>query len=257
MRGSRPLTIAALLLAGAVATAAFATVAGSATKVRVGKLVLRADARFQPRELPRRHRVPIRFEGYADIKTTDGSPPPALRRLRVDFDRDGLLTTAGLATCNPARLAGAGARQARNRCGAAQVGAGRVGVTVGLPGRPRVNLHTPLSLFNGPRQGGDATVIAHAQVSYPTPETHVVTIPVERRRGSYRATFDLPAIAGGHGALTNVNGRVGRRYRAGGAERSYVSARCSDGIFETHGLAWFADGTVISGNIFTSCDYRR
>ena len=34
--------------------------------------------------------------GYGDIRTTDGSLPPALQHVKLEFDRDGRLTTAGL-----------------------------------------------------------------------------------------------------------------------------------------------------------------
>ncbi|HWM64341.1 MAG TPA: hypothetical protein VNP96_10180 [Solirubrobacterales bacterium] len=248
-----PLKIAAMLAACAVLFATVAASAGGAT-VRVGKLVLRADGGFAPRMLPRREYAPIRFQGHADIKTTDGSPPPALQRIRLDFDRDGRLTTAGLPVCQPAQLAGATPQQARSRCAGALVGTGHVKATIGVPGL-RVNVTAPLSLFNGPGLSGNRTVIAHSQTIFPLPETYVVTIPVERRRGvyGYRSTFDLPPIAGGFGALTHIDAKIGRRYRAGGAERSYISARCSDGILQTLGLATFADGTVISGSLFKGC----
>lgn len=245
--------IAVLLTACAVLFAAAAGSASAAT-VRVGKLILRADGGFAPRMLPRREYAPIRFQGHADIDTTDGSPPPALQRIQLDFDRDGRLTTAGLPVCQPAQLENATPRQARNRCAGALVGTGRVGATIGVPGL-RVDVRAPLSLFNGPGLDGNRTVIAHSQTIFPLPETYVVTIPVERRRGiyGYRSTFDLPPIAGGFGALTHIDARIGRRYRAGGAERSYISARCSDGILQTLGLASFADGTVVSGSLFKPC----
>lgn len=255
-RMERPglLKIAVLLAAcAAVLLASVASSAGAAT-VRVGKLILHADGGFTPRELPRRAYAPISFQGHADIETTDGSPPPALQRIQLDFDRDGKLTTTGLPVCQPAQLEGATPQQARNRCDGALVGTGHVGATIGIPGL-RVNVKAPLSLFNGPRQAGNQTVIAHSQTVFPLPETYVVTIPVERRRGiyGYRSTFDLPPIAGGLGALTHIDAKIGRRYRSGGAERSYISARCSDGILQTLGLASFADGTVVSGSLFRAC----
>jgi hypothetical protein len=254
MRRVRALAVTAI---AAISVALLATAAGSAlaAKVRVGKLILTADGGFAPRVLPRHEYVPIHFQGYADIETTDGSPPPALQRVRLDFDRDGKLTTAGLAVCDPQQLAGATPAQARRRCHAAAVGTGHVEATIGLPGRGRVDLRAPLSIFNGPRQSGNPTVLAHSQATFPIFETYVIVVPIERRRGvyGYRATIDVPPIAGGLGALTHIDGKIGRRYHAGGTERSYVSARCSDGILQTFGLASFADGTVVSGSLFKGC----
>jgi hypothetical protein len=255
MRRARLLTIGALAAACAVLVAALVGIAGAAT-VRVGTLVLRADGGFTPRQLPKRAYAPIKFQGHAEIRTTNGTAPPALKRVRLDFDRDGRLTTTGLATCSPSEIESSTPKQARQACAAALVGTGQVGAAITIPGQSRVDVTSPLSLFNGPRQGGNATVLAHAQTTFPSLQTYVMIVPVERLRSrsyGYRATLDLPEIAGGYGALTHIDAKVGRSYRAGGAKRSYISARCSDGILETLGYVSFADGTVISGAIFKPC----
>lgn len=247
-----------LLAACALLGAALSGLAGAAT-VRVGTLVLSADGGFSPRQLPKRGYAPIRFQGHAEIKTTDGTAPPPLQRIRLDFDRDGRLTTSGLATCSPSTIEASTPKQARQACAGALVGTGQVSAVVSLPGQSRVDVRSPLSLFNGTRQDGNATVLAHAQTAFPSLQTYVMVIPVQRLRSrnyGYRATLDLPEIAGGFGALTHIDAKIGRRYRAGGAERSYISARCSDGILETLGYVSFADGTVISGTIFKPCQAR-
>jgi hypothetical protein len=227
----------------------------NAATVRVGTLVLRADGGFEPRLLPKREFAPIHFQGYGEVRTTDGSQPPALRHVKLDFDRDGRLTTAGLSACRPAELESASPGQARRRCRSAIVGTGSIAAEIPLPGQGRVDLTSKLTLFNGPRQGGDPTVILHAQAPVPVSETYVVVIPIERRRGTYgyHAEFDVPPIAGGTGSLTYIDARIGRRFRAGGAERSYVSARCSDYILQTQGYFSFADGNVIYGSVFKAC----
>ena len=53
-------------------------------------MVLQADGSFKPRQLPKNRYVPIDFQGHADIRETDGSVPPPLQHVRIDFDRDGL-----------------------------------------------------------------------------------------------------------------------------------------------------------------------
>lgn len=246
-----------LLAMGALLAACVALggIADGAT-VRVGTLVLRADGGFEPRLLPKREFAPIRFQGYGEVRTTDGSQPPALRHVELDFDRDGRLTTAGLPACRPAELESASPGQARKRCSGAMVGTGSIAAEVPLPGEGRIDLTSKLTLFNGPRQGGDPTVILHAQAPAPVSETYVVVIPIERRGGGtygYHAGFDVPPIAGGTGSLTYIDAKIGRRFRAGGAERSYVSARCSDYILQTQGYFSFADGNVIYGSVFKTC----
>jgi hypothetical protein len=243
-------------IAGVVAFGALLVggVSGAAT-VRVGTLVLHADGGFAPRMLPRQSYAPIHFQGYGDISTTDGSVPPPLQHVKLEFDRDGRLDAAGLGICPPASIEGATPAQARNRCKGAIVGSGQIGATVPLPILGRVELRSPLTLFNGPRRNGNPTVVAHAQAPFPISETYVVVVPIERRHGiyGYRASFDVPPIAGGLGALTHGEVKIGRRYHVGGSERSYVSARCSDYILQTRGYFSFADGTVIYGSAFKVC----
>ncbi len=237
-----------LLLVAAMADAAM---------VRVGRIVLRADGGFTPQALPRHAYAPISFRGYANVESTDSEPVPALRHFRLEFDRDGRLSTKGLPVCQPSQLAGTTPEAARRLCGKATVGSGTVAASLSDPGLRGVMLRSPLSLFNGPRIGGNATVIAHARSLVPRPQTYVVVITIERRHGafSYRASGDIPEFAEGTGSLIHLEAEVGRRYRAGGVRRSYVSARCSDSIFETRGRFEFADpeATVIEGSVFKGC----
>ncbi len=217
--------------------------------------MLHADGGFEPHALPKRVYAPIHFQGFGEIKTTDGSMPPALQHVKVEFDHDGHLTTAGLPVCRPSQLEGATTEQARRRCATAIVGTGKLGAEVDLAGIARLRLRSPLTVFNGPRRGGGLTVIVHAQAPFPVSETYVIVIPIERRQGlyGYRASFDIPPIAGGLGSLTYIGAKLGRLYKSGGRQRSYISARCSDYILQTRGYFSFADGTVVYGSVFKTC----
>lgn len=245
-----------IAIAGVVVLAvAFAAGSANAATVRVGTLVLHANGGFEPQLLPKRAYAPIHFQGYGEIETTDGSIPPALQHVLLEFDHDGHVTTAGLPACQPAQIESASPAQARRLCHGAIVGTGQIGAAVPLPLLGRIDMNSPLTLFNGPRSNGNPTVILHAQAPFPISETYVVVVPIERRSGryGYRTEFDVPPIAGGLGSLTHIDAKIGRRYRAGGRERSYVSARCSDSILQTRGLFSFADGNVISGSVFKVC----
>jgi hypothetical protein len=243
----------------ALALVAMAAGGASAALVKVGDLVLEADGGFTPQKLPRKAFAPIDFQGHANLSTRSGAMPPVLQQAVIDFDRDGRLTTGGLATCPPDRVADASPMAARQSCSAAIVGKGRIEALVTPPGQPTTATGSLLTLFNGPRQGGDATVIAHAQITSPALQTFAIVIPVERRKGRfrYRATLNVPPITIGTGALTHVDVRVGRRYTSQGVRRSYVSARCSDNVLETHGRFTFSDGTVIDGSVMKGCFARR
>lgn len=253
MRVKLRLTFGAIL----VACAALLSASANATYVRYGTLVVRADGGFEPRVLPKRHYAPIRFQGHGEIRTTNGSVPPALREVNLEFDRDGRLSTAGLPVCPPSRIEATTSKQARERCRSAIVGTGHVRGIVSLAGS-RLKVSSPLTLFNGPRHGRNWTVIAQAQLSVPVFESYVVVIPVERRRGTYgyRSRFSVPRIADGLGSITHIDAKIGRRYRFHGVRRSYVSARCSDGILQTRGYLGFANGVVLYGSLFKACTAR-
>jgi hypothetical protein len=237
-----------------VLAALFAASAANGALVIVDNIVLHADGGFQPRQLPRRSYAPIDFRGYFDIAARTGVKPPALRQARIDFDRDGRLDVNGLPTCPPARVAAAGTSEARRLCAGAIVGTGKVEAVVELADGP-VPVSSPLTFFNGPRQDGNPTVVLHARTPAPAPQTFAIQAPIERRPGRfrYRVTLDFPPILEDLGAITYVEAEVGREFRADGKPHSYVSARCSDGILDTHGRFTFAEGTVIDGSVEKAC----
>jgi hypothetical protein len=244
------LRIAALAALGLI----FVATANSAT-VRVGRVVVHADGGFTPQTLPRHTYAPISFKGHIDIGSTDAGPVVPLKQVRLDFDKDGRLHTKGLPVCPPGKIENTTPRQARQRCGGSLVGTGHAEAVVPVQGGASIVLSSPLSLFNGPKHGGMATVVGHARTDFPRPQTYVVQVPIEPRSGpfAYRATIDVPELAEGKASVTHVDGRVGRRYKAGGRNRSYTSARCSDGVLETRGRLEFTDGTVIEGSVFRAC----
>jgi hypothetical protein len=140
--------------------------------------------------------------------------------------------------------------EARRICKGAIVGSGRIEALVALPGSGAlVPTGSPLTLFNGPRLEGRPTVVVHARTTVPATQTYAFTVPIEKRRGEfrYRATVDIPPLAGGLGAVTRISVRIGREYTYEGKRRSYVAARCRDHILRSHGAFTFADGLTIEG----------
>jgi len=242
---------------GALICCVFFAGAANAALVKVGNLVLTADGGFTPRILPRSAYAPIDFEGSANLRAVDGSIPPPLQQLVLDFDRDGRLSTAGIPVCQPSQLEEVPPQEARRRCQGAIVGTGHAEAKIDFAGQPLL-ASSPITLFNGPRLGGKPTVILHARTTVPAIQNFVITIPIEKRGGEfrYRATIDLPPIAGGAGSLVHLDASVGKRYRLGGKERSYVAARCGDGVLRTRGRFTFSDGTLIEGSVEKGCTVR-
>jgi len=225
--------------------------------VAVEDIVLRADGSYHPNKLPRHEFVPIRFQGYFNIASRSGGKPIALQEVDIDFDRDGRLSIGGLPSCAPEQIANATPAEARRVCAAARVGGGRVEALIETDGGI-LRGASPLTIFNGPRIEGKSSVILHAQNTVPSLETFAILVPIEQRRGEfrYRAHLVLPTIAGGRGAITRIEAKVGRTFSAGGKQRSYVSAHCSDGILRTHGRFHFVDGTVVDGAVEKGCTPR-
>ncbi len=249
------------LSAGALLLCAVAALGGGGAAegalVIVNDIVLHANGGYQPHSLPRHRYAPIHFQGFFDIAARGGGEPVRLEQAVIDFDRDGRLDAGGLPRCPVERVASVGTARARRVCAGAIVGEGQVEAAIAF-GTGAVRSSSALTIFNGPPQNGDPTVILHARTTVPTPQTYAIVVPIERRRGAfrYRATLDVPPIAGGLGALTRVEVKVGRRFSAGGKRRSYVSARCSDGILRTHGRFTFAEGTIVDGAVEKACTPR-
>ena len=254
---SRAALSRAVALCCAAAVLAGASLAGAAL-VSVNGIELRANGGFAPQVLPRHGYAPIEFEGFFDVAARGGGKPARLDEVVIDFDRDGRLNTTGLPTCSPSYLEGVGVRAGRENCGGAVVGTGLVEAFVELPGGGAIEGSAPLAIYNGPPLEGRPTAVLHARMSVPEVQTFAILVPIERRRGGfrYRARLAVPEIAGGRGTLTRVEVEVGRRFTSGGVRRSYVSARCSDGIVRTHGRFTFAEGTIIDGSVEKGCTPR-
>lgn len=253
---------AALSGAAALCCALAIALAGSALAeeavVKVNDLILRADGSFQPLILPRHRFAPIRFQGHVDIAAKGGGRPTVLEEAAIDFDRDGRLSAAGLPSCRPEQLAAVGVGEGREICRGAIVGSGRIEASIELAGGGMVRGSSPLTIFNGPLQEGRPTAVVHARMTVPETQTFAILVPIERRPGAfrYRARLAVPEIAGGRGAITRIEVEIGRRFSSAGKRRSYASARCSDGILQTHGRFSFADGTVVDGSVEKACASR-
>src|SRR5680860_470719 len=74
--------------AGCLVMLLVAGVAG-AERIQLGNLVMQIGGGFTPTTLPANRNAPINLQGYAHIKTKDGSHPPALTRLTIEYDKHG------------------------------------------------------------------------------------------------------------------------------------------------------------------------
>ncbi len=252
----RTLTVVALgltLLAGVVGTA-------YALELRAGDLVVNADGGFSPTALPKYQNAPIALHGGGKLSTISGALPPILKTITIEFDRHGSVQTTGLAVCTAGKLQATTVPAARRACPDAIVGKGEGHAIVAFPEQARIPISSPITLFNGPKKGGNDTVLAHAYTTVPVPTTFIVPIVIERIHDGvygYRTSATIPVIAGGAGVPISGSLKIGRKWTYKGHHYSYVNARCEDGRLQAKGEFTFKDGTFLTGTFFRPCTVRR
>jgi hypothetical protein len=232
----------------------------SALKIGVGNLTMNIGGGFSPKALPKKKDAPIKLQGYASIKTKDGSHPPVLQTLTVLFDKRGHVETRGLPHCTVRKLENTDVKTARRSCPKAIVGKGNGKATILFPDSLPVPAYSPITIFNGPKFKGDPTVIAHAYLTIPVPTTFTVPVRIEKikkGRYGYRTVAKIPEIAGGYGSATYGKLVVNRKWRYKGKKLSFVNARCQDGRLQAQGFFSFNDGTELQGTLFNRCKIRR
>lgn len=233
-----------------------------AITAEVGPVWVSATATVQPRELPGpgHGNAPITLSSITRVGTHDGSTPPTLETLLFVLDRNGRVEAKGWPTCSLARLEGTTPTQARKRCAKALVGTGTAKVLVSPPGRAPFRMTSPLSFFNGPAGGGGPVLIGHAYETFPAPKTLLVRIPIERLSGGrygYRVEVDFPEFAGGYGAPTLAEAKIGATRKRGGRTIGYLEAHCSGGRLQVHGSARFTNGDFFPVTLTSPCHLPR
>lgn len=227
-----------------------------AIRASVGNTTLSATANMLPRELPARGGAPITLSSITRIGSVDKSPPQVLSSIDFLIDKHGFVETKGLPVCSVAKLEGTTPSEARKRCAGALVGKGTGKAQVNLPGQPRTEVSSPISFFNGPRIGGQPSLIAHAYETVPAVKTLLVPITIEKvskGRYGYRVQVDIPEIAGGYGAATLAEATIGRTWKRGGKRVGYLNAYCSGGRLQVHGDISFENGDFFPATLTSAC----
>lgn len=231
----------------------------SAERFQLGKLILDVEGGFSPKTLPKHDYAPITLKGGGDISTVDGTLPPPVTRVEIDFDRNGLLTTRGLPICRSSKLENTTSPDALKACRSSLVGQGFASGMVAFPEDPPFEASSKVYAFNGPRVGGNPTILFHAYAYVPAPTTFVVPVTIKTLKGGrykYRSEVDAPVIAGGYGVITHFDIKINRRYKHKGKSLSYVAARCADGRLQARGEVSWADGTELFGAVVRRCKQR-
>jgi hypothetical protein len=251
--------IAALL--GLLALAGTALASSFHQHVVVGELVLDSEGGFSPNALPRHQDAPIVAHGGGKLSTLSGEIPPVLDTFVLEFDRHGHVDTTGLPHCTKAKLVATTVKTARRACKDAIVGKGFGSAIIALPEQRPLEVGSGITLFNGPKKGGNDTIIAHAHLDYPGPTTFIVPIVIEKiHKGvfGYRVKVRIPKIAGGYGHPIEGSAKVGRKWTFKGREHSFINARCETGHFRVRGeFSFKEDSTILNASFFLPCKVRK
>lgn len=252
-RRSTPILVAAMVLS--VVAAAIATAEKPVT-VRVGNVIVTFNGGITPKKLPSNDLAPIAFNLSGEVKTADGTHPPALKELVIETDKNGAINAKGLPVCSAGKLQATDTKHAEQACPDAIVGEGKTNVEVEFPEQPPFIAKSKLLAFNGGVHGGKTTIFVHAYLSSPVSAAVVTTAKVSKvhnGRFGLKSVATIPKIAGGYGSAVSFNLTLKRSFTYKGKKQSYLLAKCPDGHLNAKGTAVFQGGPTMSAELVRTC----
>jgi hypothetical protein len=244
------------LVVGLLAATASAVRDIERVELRAGDLLIVGRGGFKPETLPEHHDAPIRIYGGGKLSTISGELPPILDTFTFEFDRHGHVDTTGLEVCTAGKLQATNVPAARKACPNAIVGKGFGTGIVKFPEQGPIPVSSPITVFNGPKDHGNDTVLGHFYTTVPIATTFIVPVVIEKiHKGvyGYRVEAKIPKIAGGYGHPISGRIKVERKWTFKGKRHSYVNARCETGRLQARGEFSFKDGTFLKGTFFRPC----
>jgi hypothetical protein len=247
----------------AVMAVALVAIPGALAKrqvVRVGNLFLADNGGISPSKLPRHRQAPISGHISGEIGTTDGSHPPAVETVAVDFDKSLRLNAEGLPACPAGRVEARTTAEAKKACPRSIVGSGTGVVEVAFPESRPLIARGPIVLFSGGVHRSATRLLIHTYVSVPAPTAVVAKTTIERiDRGHFGLhTFSkIPVIAGGAGSVTKFELTIGRKFMRGKRRVSYLTASCPTGHYFTEGEVRFAGDIALGLTHALPCTPRE
>jgi hypothetical protein len=255
----RRLAIAVLLALCIPVTAAVAR-----QFVQQGNLRVAFDARLLPHALPRERAVPVTVQLNGSVRTTDGSAPPQLRKLSIAMNRAGLVSVAGLPSCQAAQLQQTTTEAALAQCRSALVGHGHFAANVDFPGAPVFPARGTVLVFNRTTRG-HMGLLLHLYGSSPVRAAFVLPFKISQRKGKFGTVFSthLHQLASDLGYVTDIGLTIGRTYRYEGQRHGFISASCAapagfpGAIYELAKATFdFAGGTRLVSRLPSDCSVR-
>lgn len=245
------------------ATLAFTLICclASAELTERGDLFIRFRGGISPDALPRRELAPISIDVSGTVKTLSGQRPPALRAIKIELNRGGVLDSRGLPKCHYSELVGSYPGEALENCRDALVGKGTYRANAAFPEQATFPSQGHILAFNGVYEGHEA-ILAHIYGTEPVPIMRIVVFHIHRKSGMFGTvlTGQLPDSVNHYGYVVRIALRLFRRYVFHGQLRSYISAACSAPTgFSSASFPFartsmtFADGRRLSSTLTRSC----
>jgi hypothetical protein len=251
---------------GSVASPKRKSQKASASEVtQKGALRLALGGKLAPQKLPREGSAPVSVAVDWKLSTTDGTPVPKLKAVRIEINRHGRLDLAGLPTCNVNRIQPASTDRALAACRSSLVGQGTFEADISLAGQEPYATKGKLLVFNGKSHGRP---VLFGQIYSPKPfaTSFVITFEIQRLKGGTYGTAlsaKLPKALASWGNLTAVDMRLSRKYVHAGKQRSFLSAGCpapkgfpSASFPLTRASFSLAGGVAMSETLTRSCKAR-
>jgi hypothetical protein len=213
----------------AVAIAGLAILACAAANVVSGGNV-RVSFRgwIAPRTLPRGEPAPVRLHFAGHVAPLPGKRPEQLRRVRIEINRNGVVTTRGLPSCPLRELRSTTTMQALSTCRRGLVGEGHFTSHIDIPDQAPFPALGRVLAFNT-RAHGHTMFVAHVFGTHPLPVSQVLPMSLHREsRGSFGTTLivEMPKTGRDWGYVTGFDLTLERSYRYRGRTLSLLSASC-------------------------------
>ena len=170
----RPFLAAGILILAA-AIAATTAIAGPTVTGPDGN-TQSIDVLIGPKKLSKQRLTPATLKVTTLTTSTtaaNGVPSPAVHAT-IDFDKNAVLYTKGLPTCDPALVQSKSTEEAERACGRAKIGGGHATALLPVGGRV-YNVEQTVTAFTGIPKGGKPVVILH---------TYGTLTPAERKISS-------------------------------------------------------------------------
>lgn len=233
--------VIAVSLAWFLATAAL----GAASSSAPNYLQMHSSGSIKPGVLPAKGREPATLHMGTGVRNYEGSRPPAIWRLRLEWDRSADLDPSEVPACR--------ARGIPNspplwpRCRNAVVGHASALVTFAYPEQTPIDELIAFVIYKGGVRNGVTKLWLHGHIDVAGLGSIVMPAKVKRiDAGGYgwRADIIIPSLGEGNGSLISFNFTIRKRVLSAGCPREALLSRVA---------AWFQDDSYRQSSSSIEC----